>query len=91
MTTTQPQRAAPPGIQATHTICAHCGNRVFRSGGHNINCPVQVQADALKRQHVHGYASTPSAIVYEDAFGHWMASGGMTESEFFGGDLGDKG
>jgi len=46
----------------------------------------QVKRHFVYRE-THHHAPDP----FDDGFDNWVFSGGMTESEFFGGDVGDRG
>lgn len=70
-------------------VCQSCGNRVYFSGGHHYSCPVRRSEEAYRRKYFNEdpYGLSPS---YDDLDEDLIMSG-LTESEFFGGDVGDKG
>jgi hypothetical protein len=57
-----------------------------RRGCEWVAAPVQKMVGAsVGGGYFHG-----AGFAHDDGFNHWMEFGDMTESEFFGGDIGDK-
>ena len=73
------------------TVCPECKNRIFHSGGHNTHCPIRRQQEAFTERYKNGGIKTdPFSSLDADGFEDYQITGGLTESEFFGGDIGDK-
>lgn len=69
----------------SYEICPECKNRIFHSGGHNKYCSIRRREEAWENRYA------PPDVFDADEFEEFYITGGLTESEFFGGDVGDKG
>jgi hypothetical protein len=68
-----------------YTICSNCHRKIFFSGGHYKHCPIGIRERAAAEK-IH----EPTACIDDEGFDEYQFTGGLTESEFFGGDIGDK-
>lgn len=81
-------KAEHPSSDQQH--CPECKNRIFHSGGHNIHCAIRRTNQAWANRYAAGDHITTGSQDF-DGFYEFRITGGLTESEFFGGDVGDKG